>query len=184
MIIVFLLLLLMFGVPLVFLIYIYNRLINLRNRVDESYSRIDVLLTKRADLVPNLVATVKGYAGHEKSVLENVTASRGAFLNATGPAERFGASEGLSGALKSLFAVAENYPNLKADANFRQLQEKLAELENEIAQSRDIYNRSVRDYNTQQQTFPANLFAATFGHGPRQFYEVVAEKKEPPKVSF
>ncbi len=177
-------LLLLFGIPVLLLIYVYNKLVGLRNRVEETFSQIDVLLTRRADLIPNLVATVKGYAGHEKSVLENVTQSRGALLNASAPAEKFGANEGLSGALKSLFAVVENYPNLKADQNFRELQAQLAGIEEDIARARSIYNQSVRDYNTQQQTFPANLFASTFGHNPRQYYEVVQEKKEPPKVSF
>jgi LemA protein len=105
-------------------------------------------------------------------------------MSAKTPNEKFRADEGITGALKSLFAVAENYPNLKADQNFRELQSQLTQVESEIAQSRSYYNITVRSYNTQQQTFPANLFAASFGHTPRQFYEVSAEKKEPPKVSF
>jgi LemA protein len=184
MIIVFLFLLIVFGVPILILIYLFNRLVGLRNNVDESYSQIDVLLTKRADLIPNLVETVKGYAAHEKNTLENVTASRSALMNAKSPADKFKADEGITGALKSLFAVAENYPNLKADQNFRELQGQLTQVESEIAQSRSYYNMTVRNYNTQQQTFPANLFATSFGHSARQFYEVSAEKKEPPKVSF
>lgn len=184
MLIAFLFLAILFGLPLFFLIYIFNRLISLRNRADEAYSRIDVLLTKRADLVPNLVETVKGYAKHEKSVLENVTASRASLLSAKEPAEKFKASDMISSALKSLFAVAENYPDLKADRNFRDLQSQLSQIETEIAQTRIIYNTQVRDYNTQQETFPANLFAQTFGHSPRAYYEIVEEKKEPPKVAF
>lgn len=182
--IVILFLLILFGVPIFIVIYIYNRLISLRNRVDESYSQIDVLLTKRADLIPNLVETVKGYAKHEKSVLENVTASRASLLSAKDPGDKFKASEMISSALKSLFAVVENYPDLKADSNFRDLQSQLSQIETEIAQTRMFYNQKVRDYNILQETFPANLFAQTFSHSRRQFYEIISEKKEPPKVSF
>lgn len=184
MIIVFLFLLILFGVPIFILVYIYNRLISLRNRVDEAYSQIDVLLTKRADLIPNLVETVKGYAKHEKSVLENVTDSRASLLSAKEPGDKFKASEMISSALKSLFAVAENYPDLKADRNFRELQSQLSQIEAEIAQTRMFYNQKVRDYNILQETFPANLFAQTFGHIRRQFYEIITEKKEPPRVAF
>jgi LemA protein len=182
--IVILFLLILFGVPIFIVIYIYNRLISLRNRVDESYSQIDVLLTKRADLIPNLVETVKGYAKHEKSVLENVTASRASLLSAKEPGDKFKASEMISSALKSLFAVVENYPDLKADSNFRDLQSQLSQIETEIAQTRMFYNQKVRDYNILQETFPANLFAQTFNHSRRQFYEIISEKKEPPIVSF
>jgi LemA protein len=105
-------------------------------------------------------------------------------LNANGAAEKFAADTAITGALKSLFAVAENYPNLKADQNFRDLQSQLSQVESELVQTRSYYNEAVRTYNTKQQVFPANLFASTFGHTPRQFYEVAAEKKEPPKVSF
>lgn len=184
MIIVFLFLFILFIVPIVFLIFIFNRLVSLRNEVDEKFSRIDVLLTKRADLIPNIVETVKGYAKHEREVLENVTASRASLVNAHDPADKFKASEGLTGALKSLFAVVENYPNLKADMNFRNLQGELSLIESEIAQTRIFYNERVRAYNTLQQTFPANLFAQSFGHAPREYYEMAVEKKEPPKVSF
>jgi LemA protein len=184
MLVVFLFLFILFIVPIIFLIFIYNRLVNLKNYVDEAYSQIDVLLTKRADLVPNLVETVKGYAKHEKTVLENVTASRAALLEAKEPGEKFKASEGLGATLKSLFAVAENYPDLKADQNFRDLQSQLSQIETELAATRMTYNQQVRSYNTLQETFPANLFARTFGHVPRQYYEIAVEKKEPPKVAF
>jgi LemA protein len=184
MLIIILFLFLLFILPIIFIIFIYNRMVSLKNEVDEKFSQIDVLLTKRADLVPNLVETVKGYAAHEKGVLENVTASRASLMNAQGPADKFQASEGLTGALKSLFAVAENYPNLKADQNFRQLQSDLSQIENEIAQTRMVYNDRVRSYNTLQQTFPANMFAQSFGHALRAYYEIAPEKKEPPKVSF
>jgi LemA protein len=184
MFILLLFLLVIFGVPVLIMVGIFNGLVGSRNNVDASYSQIDVLLTKRADLIPNLVETVKGYAAHEKGVLENVTASRSALLNANGAAEKFVADNAISGALKSLFAVAENYPNLKADQNFRDLQSQLAQVESELVQTRSYYNETVRAYNTKQQVFPANLFASSFGHAPRQFYEVAVEKKEPPKVSF
>lgn len=184
MFIIFLFLFALFILPVIFIVFIYNRLVSLKNEVNEKYSQIDVLLAKRADLIPNLVETVKGYAKHERSVLENVTQSRASLMNAQGPAEKFKASEGLTGALKSLFAVVENYPDLKADRNFRELQDELSRVENELAQMRMIYNDKVRSYNTLQETFPANMFAQTFGHSLRDFYEVAPEKKEPPKVSF
>jgi len=184
MFVLILFLLVVFGVPIFILVAIFNGLVGARNNVDAAYSQIDVLLTKRADLIPNLVETVKGYAAHEKGVLENVTASRSALMNANSAAEKFVADNAITGALKSLFAVAENYPNLKADQNFRELQSQLSQVESELVQTRSYYNDSVRNYNTKQQVFPANLFASTLGHTPRQFYEVVAEKKEPPKVSF
>jgi LemA protein len=184
MMVLLLFLLVIFGVPILVLVFIFNGLVTSRNSVNAAFSQIDVLLTKRADLIPNIVETVKGYAAHEKNVLENVTASRSALLNAKAPAEKFSADEGLTGALKSLFAVVENYPNLKADQNFRELQAQLSQIESEIAQTRMYYNQTVMGYNNKQQTFPANLFASSFGHAPKQFYEVAAEKKEPPKVSF
>jgi LemA protein len=174
----------LFILPIIFIIFIFNRLVVKRNEVDEKYSQIDVLLTKRADLVPNLVETVKGYAKHERGVLENVTASRASVMNAATPADKFSASEGLTGALKSLFAVVENYPNLKADQNFLKLQGELTSIENEIAGMRMTYNDTVRSYNTLQQTFPANMFAQSFGHTARAYFEIAPEKKEPPKVSF
>lgn len=184
MVVIFLFLFALFILPIIFLIFIYNRLVSQKNEVNEKYSQIDVLLTKRADLIPNLVETVKGYAKHEKSVLENVTQSRASLLSAQGPGEKFKASEGLTGALKSLFAVVENYPDLKADRNFRELQEELSRIESELAQTRMVYNDRVRSYNTLQETFPANMFAQSFGHALREFYEIAPEKKEPPKVSF
>jgi LemA protein len=184
MFVLLLFLLVVFGVPILILIAIFNSLVGAKNTADAAYSQIDVLLTKRTDLIPNLVETVKGYAAHEKGVLENVTASRSALMNAKGAGEKFVADNAMTGALKSLFAVAENYPNLKADQNFRDLQSQLSQVESELVQSRSYYNEAVRTYNTKQQVFPANLFASSFGHSPRQFYEVAAEKKEPPKVSF
>jgi LemA protein len=184
MLVVFLFLFILFIAPLIFIVFIYNRLVSQKNSVDEKYSQIDVLLTKRADLIPNLVETVKGYAKHEKNVLENVTAQRASVMGATGAGEKFKASEGLTGALKSLFAVVENYPDLKADRNFQDLQAQLAQVENEIVQTRMAYNNQVKAYNTLQESFPANLFASSFGHSRRLFYETAEEKKEPPKVSF
>jgi len=184
MVVIFVLLFVLFILPIFAVIFIYNRLVRYRNLVDEAFSQIDVLLTKRADLIPNLVETVRGYAAHERTVLENVTASRASLMSAKGPGEKFRSSEELGAALKSLFAVAENYPNLKADQNFRSLQEQLSLIESEIAQTRMVYNQQVRNYNTVQQSFPANMFAGTFGHQARAYYEVAVEKKEPPRVSF
>lgn len=184
MVIIALFLFALFILPVIFIAFIYNRLVTVKNEVDERFSQIDVMLTKRADLVPNLVETVKGYAKHEKSVLENVTASRASLMNAQGVSDKFKASEGLAGAISSLFAVVENYPDLKADTNFRQLQGELTNIENEIAELRMTYNDSVRSYNTLQETFPANLFAQSFGNSKRAYYDIAPEKKEPPKVSF
>ncbi len=184
MVVIALFLFALFILPVIFIIFIYNRMVVLKNEVDEKFSQIDVMLSKRADLVPNLVETVKGYAKHEKSVLENVTASRASVMNARGSADKLKASEGLAGALSSLFAVVENYPELKADSNFRQLQGELAGIENEIAQMRMVYNDSVKAYNTLQETFPANMFAKSFGHSSRAYYDIAPESKEPPKVSF
>jgi len=170
--------------PILFVLFIYNRLVGLKNDVDRSYAQIDVLLTKRADLIPNLVETVKGYAKHEKEVLENVTRSRSSFLDAKGQDDRLQKSDILAGTLKTLFAVAENYPDLKADKNFQSLQSELSSVENEIAGMRMSYNNSVRNYNTLQETFPANLFASSFGHATRSYFESKPESKEPPEVSF
>jgi len=184
MIILFLFLFVLFILPIVFIVFIYNRLVNLKNQVEKAYGQIDVLLTKRADLIPNLVETVKGYAKHEKEVLENVTASRASVMNAKTDNEKFKASDILSSTLKTLFAVVENYPDLKADRNFKDLQSRLSQVESEIVGTRMNYNEQVRAYNTLQETFPANMFAQTFNHSPRAYYEVAEEKKEPPRVSF
>lgn len=164
---------------------IYNRLVAMRNNVEGSWKQVDVQLQKRYDLIPNLVETVKGYAAHEKQVFENVTAARSACMGAQGAAAQGAAENMLTGALKSLFAVAEAYPDLKANQNFLMLQQELANIENKIAYSRQHYNDVVRGYNTLQQQFPANLVAGMAGSKPADYFEIEEpEAREVPKVSF
>ena len=144
-------------------IHMYNNLVGLRNLVKNSYSQIDVQLKRRNDLIPNLVETVKGYAAHEKGVLEEVTKARTSVMNASTVEETSAADNQLSGALKSLFAVAENYPDLKANSNFQQLQSELTDTEDKIAYSRQFYNDAVMKYNNACQQFPSSLMAKLFG---------------------
>ncbi|HSX58165.1 MAG TPA: LemA family protein [Candidatus Saccharimonadales bacterium] len=150
---------------------IYNGLITARNRVKESWSGIDVQLKRRADLIPNLVETVKGYAKHEKEVFENVTKARSAMLSASGAKEAGEADNMLSGALKTLFAVAEAYPELKASENFKELQQELSDTETKVAASRQFYNANVLDFNTKIQTVPSNLIANMFGFRAADFFQ-------------
>jgi LemA protein len=177
-------LLLLVVVLAIAVIGIYNRLVTLRNRVDNAWSQIDVQLRRRYDLIPNLVETVKGYAAHEKETLERVIAARNAAMSAEGVKAQGEAENMLTGTLKSLFALAENYPDLKANQNFLMLQEELSGTESKIAYARQFYNDSVMTYNTSQQTFPANVVAGMFGHSPRDYFEVGEEAKEPVKVQF
>ena len=170
---------------IVALIALYNRLIVLRNRVDNAWSQIDVQLRRRYDLIPNLVETVKGYATHESETFEKVTQARNMAMDAGTVAEQGQAENMLTGALKSLFAVAEAYPELKANENFMMLQEELSGTESKIAYSRQFYNDSVMSYNTGIQSFPANLISPMFGFAPREYFEIeVAEMREAPAVSF
>jgi len=163
----------------------YNRLIRLQVRTEEAWRDIDTLLRKRADLIPNLVETVKGYASHEREVFEKVTEARAASLKARTPKEQGEADDSLQAALKTLFAVVENYPELKANQNFLSLQETLEELETEISRSRRYYNAVVRDLNTKIKVFPSNLIANLFGIREREFYTLPSEEmREPPQVSF
>lgn len=155
-----------------FLIGTYNSLVKLKNRVEEAWSDITVQLKRRVDLIPNLVNSVKGYASHESSVFEKVTEARAAVVNAKGVAETAEAENMLEGALKNLFAVAEAYPDLKANQNFLQLQQELVDTEDKIQGSRRFYNGGVRDLNTKIQTFPVNLVAGMFGFQPKEFFEV------------
>ena len=165
-------------------VLLYNRLVNLRNRVENAWAQIDVQLKRRYDLIPNLVETVKGYAAHERETFEAVTQARTRAQQAQGPAEQ-GQAEGLLGqALGRLFAVAEAYPELQADENFRQLQEELAQTENRIAVSRQVYNDTVLTYNTAIQQVPGNLVAGPFGFSRRDFFEVEGEAREVPRVAF
>jgi LemA protein len=169
----------------IFLITLYNRFVRLRNRVDNAWAQIEVQLKRRWDLIPNLVETVKGYAEHERGTFEAVTEARAAAQKAGSPGE-VAAAEGILGqALGRLFAVAEAYPQLQADENFRQLQSELAETENRIAVSRQVYNDTVLTYHNAIQTFPGVLLAGTFGFSEREFFEVEDDaQREPPHVDF
>src|SRR5689334_22888544 len=156
----------------------YNSLITAKVRVGEAFSQIDVQLKRRADLIPNLVETVKGYAKHEKELFENVTKARSALLSATGTEEKAEANNQLSGTLKSLFAIAENYPELKASENFKELQEELSDTENKIAYSRQFYNSNVLDYNTRIAIFPSVIIANMFGFKSETFFAATEEERK------
>lgn len=181
MLFVFVLLFLFLG----FIIISYNRLVTWRNRIDNAWAQIDVQLRRRYDLIPNLVETVKGYAKHERETFEKVTEARAKMASATTVKEQADANNMISSALKSLFAVAEAYPELKANQNFLALQEELTGTEGKIAYARQFYNDNVMQFNTAQQTFPTNLIASMFGFKPRDYFEIEeAAAKEPVKVSF
>lgn len=168
-----------------YFISIYNAFATLKVRVKEAWSHIDVQLKRRVDLIPNLVETVKGYAKHEKEVFENVTKARAALMGANNPAEASQADNQLTGALKTLFAVAEAYPELKAQEGFTKLQSELSDTEDKIAYSRQFYNSVVRDFNQKLVVFPSNLIAQMFGFSAEPFFEVKSEaEREPVKVSF
>ena len=170
---------------LFWLIAVYNGLIKLRNRTDEAWSDIDVQLKRRYDLIPNLVNTVKGYAQHEKELFEKVTQARTAAMGAQTVDEHGKAENMLTGALKSLFAVAENYPDLKANENFLELQRELSDTENKIQAARRFYNGNVRDFNTKIQVFPNNMIAGMLSFEKYDFFELKEEAaKEPVKVEF
>jgi LemA protein len=162
----------------------YNRFITLRNRIDNSWSQIDVQLRRRYDLIPNLVETVKGYAAHESAVFEKVAELRSVAMNAKGVEEQGQAENMLTGALKSLFAVAEAYPDLKANQNFLMLQEELDGTESKIAYARQFYNDTVMSYNTSIQSFPGNLLAGMFGFTARPYFEIEDLARQPVKVDF
>ena len=163
----------------------YNGLVRRRNQVDEGWAQIDVQLRRRYDLIPNVVETVKGYAAHERETLERVTQARNMAMNASGVQQQAQAENMLSGALKSLFALSEAYPQLKANENFMQLQEELASTENRIGFARQHYNDVVRSYNTTVQSVPTNLIASMFTFKTRDFFEVEEPAvREAPKVKF
>jgi LemA protein len=168
----------------VWVIFTYNRLITLRTRLEEALSGIDVQLKRRADLIPDLVESVKGYVKHEKGVFENVSKARSALMSAQTPKEKAVADSQLGAALKSLFAVAEAYPELKANENFMDLQRQLEDTEDKVAYSRQFYNTNVREYNTKLQVFPSNMIANNFGFKPYEFFEAEAEEREDVKVKF
>lgn len=163
---------------------IYNGLIKLKNRVDEAWSDIDVQLKRRYDLIPNLINTVKGYAAHEKELFEKVTEARTQAMGAQNPADKEKAENMLSGTLKSLFAVAENYPDLKANQNFLELQRELTDTEDKIQASRRFYNGNVRDFNIKIEVFPNNIFAGMLHFVKRDFFQADSSEKENVKVEF
>lgn len=171
---------------LVILALLFNSLVSSRNRVEEAWSDINVQLKRRYDLIPNLVETVKGYATHEAGVFEKVTAARTAAMGAGTMDDKLAKENALSGTLKSLFAVAEAYPDLKANANFMQLQSDLTDTEDKIQAARRFYNGNVRDYNTKIQVFPTNLFASMFGFTKKEFFGIdeSGPEAQPVKVQF
>jgi len=172
-------------VVILWLISIYNSLVRLNNKTKEAWSDIDVQLKRRHDLIPNLVETVKGYAKHEEGVFTKVTEARANAISAKNPAEIAQAENALTGALKTLFAVAENYPELKASQNFQQLQQQLEETENKIEASRRFYNANVRDFNTKIETFPNNVVAGMLKFKKYDYYEVAeAKERENVEVKF
>ncbi len=172
------------GFVLLWLILVYNGLVKLKNRVEEAWSDIDVQLKRRYDLIPNLINTVKGYAKHERETLEKVTEMRAKAMGAKDTKEQAEAENMLSETLKSLFAVSENYPDLKANQNFLELQKELSDTENKIQASRRFYNGNVRDFNTKIQTFPTNIIAGILGFTEREFFEAEGEEKENVEVKF
>ena len=163
---------------------VFNGLIRLKNRTNEAWSDIDVQLKRRYDLIPNLIETVKGYAAHEKQAFESVTNARAKAMGAQGIEEKGKAENALSGTLKSLFAVAEAYPELKANQNFLQLQTELSDTENKIQAARRFYNGNVRDINIKIETFPSRIIAGMLGFKKRDFFEAEEGEKEVPKVKF
>ena len=179
-------------VPVIFIalvlfwvVVVYNGLVVLKNRVKNAWAQIDVQLKRRCDLIPNLIETVKGYAAHESATLENVVKARQQAINVGDNVKnRAEAENALSGTLKSLFAVAENYPDLKANQNFMQLQEELTSTENKISFARQFYNDAVMAYNNKKEMFPTNIIAGVFNFENRDFFEIAEAEKAVPKVSF
>ncbi|TVP44350.1 MAG: LemA family protein [Gemmatimonadales bacterium] len=165
-------------------VLMYNSLVQLRERVDSSWSDIDVQLKRRHDLVPNLVETVRGYASHERETLEGVIRARNAAVSAQGPQDQAQAENQLSGALRQIFALSESYPQLQAADNFRDLQQTLKQLEDSIQRARVGYNNQVREYNTKIRSVPSNIVANMGGFRPREFFEIEEGAREVPRVSF
>lgn len=170
---------------LVVLISIYNSLVQLKHRVENAFAQIDTQLQRRFDLIPNLVETVKGYASHESTLLENISKARSGYMNANSVDDKIQADNMLTGTLKSLFAVAENYPDLKANTNFLKLQDDLKGTEDKVAFSRQFYNDTVLKYNNKIAMFPSNLIAGMFNFKEEPFYKVESDDaKQAPKVQF
>jgi LemA protein len=167
-----------------FFVLLYNGLVSLRNRVENAWAQIDVQLKRRYDLIPNLVETVKGYASHERETLDAVIQARNSAMSASGPADQAANENMLSGTLKSLFALSEAYPDLKANQNFLELQEELTSTESRIAFARQHYNDSVLSYNTKIQTVPSNIVAGMFNFTEREYFEVEGDARGPVQVQF
>ena len=165
-------------------VFSYNGLVSLRNRIENAWAQIDVQLKRRYDLIPNLVETVKGYASHERETLDAVIEARNAGMNASGPHDQAEAENQITGALKSLFALSEAYPDLKANQNFAQLQEELTGTEGRIAYARQFYNDTVYRYNTKIQSFPSNVLANAFHFSEREYFEADDESRGPTQVQF
>jgi LemA protein len=182
--VIILLIILIIAIILLVFWGIYNRIIRAENQIDNSWAQIDVQMKRRADLIPNLMETVKGYMNHERGTMESVTNARAAIMSAKTPQQSNDANNMLTGALKTLFAVAENYPDLKANQNFLQLQDELTHTEDKIAYSRQHYNDSVLRYNNTIETFPGNFFAHRMGRKAREMLQIPEASKEVPKVSF
>ena len=174
-------------VLIIWAISVYNGLVSMRQRVNQAFADVDVQMRQRHDLIPNLVETVKGYAAHERGTLDEVIRARNAAATAQGPAQQAAAENQLSGALRQIFALSEAYPDLKANANFQQLQAELSDLENKIASARRFFNNAVQEYNAGIQRFPAALFATSFGFAPKDFFDLGEDRKtvgEAPQVKF
>ncbi len=174
------------GVIVLWIIYAFNRLVTLRTRIEEAFSDIEVQLKRRYDLIPNIIETVKGYMGHERSVFENVTQARSAAMGVSDPHAKAEKENALSNTLKTLFAVSENYPDLKANANFLDLQRELADTENKIQAARRFYNGNVRDLNVTVETFPSRIIAGMFGFKKKEFFDLAdnSPAQEPVQVKF
>ncbi|HRZ85360.1 MAG TPA: LemA family protein [Candidatus Paceibacterota bacterium] len=179
------------GIPLIIavfiviiLIYYYNKFVLKGNRIDNSLAQIDVQLKRRSDLIPNLIETVKGYAKHEKAIMEEVTNARKALMSAKDLPAKVKADTQLENALKTVFALAENYPQLKANENFIELQRELSSTEDKVAYSRQYYNDTILDFNNSIKVFPGKMFASLFGVKERPFIEITAEERKPVKVKF
>lgn len=172
------------GVLIVYIWSLYNSLVRESTEIDEAWSQIDVQLKRRADLIPNLIATVKGYAKHEKTVFEEVTKARVSLMKADTPAKSAVANDMLTGALKSLFAVAENYPQLKANENFTQLQKELSDTEDKVAYARQYYNTQLMEYNVKVKVFPNSMLAGMFGFHEKEFFKAETGERKAVKVDF
>jgi LemA protein len=168
----------------IYVVFVYNRLITLKNGIENAWAQIDVQLKKRFDLIPNLVETVKGYAKHEKGIFENVSKARSAMMKADSVGDKAKADNALTGTLKTLFAVAENYPQLRANENFKMLQEELSGIESKIAYTRQFYNDSVLDFNNSILTFPTNLLANMMGFVKKDYFGVEESERKNVKVKF